>query len=355
MSRFPCLPGTPRNEMNRAATFALTPLSAIYSGLVATGNTLYRRQIFQTHKVGAPVISVGNLTTGGTGKTPIVEIVARHLANSERSVCVLTRGYRRESSGRVIVSDGTQVLADVNQAGDEAFLLAQKLRGRAAVVCDADRVAAARWATENLGSNVFVLDDGFQHQRIARDLNIAVIDATNPWGNGHVLPAGALRESPRALARADCVVMTRADDLEQAAKLREEIEVLAPRIPIFTSRTKLRTLAGLNNDAVSGKVTRFAAFCGIGNPKSFFDLLTRNAYSIAYQQAFRDHHKYSQNDLDTLSHKARVRDAQALVTTEKDAVKLGALGLTIPVYVAEIEIDIDRGEEFTRLVSSALQ
>ena len=340
--------------MNRSATLALTPLSAIYAGLVATGNTLYRRKIFQTHTVGAPVISVGNLTTGGTGKTPIVEIIARHLANSQRNVCVLTRGYRREGSGRVIVSDGKQILADVNQAGDEAFLLAQKLRGQAAVICDADRVAAARWATENLRSDVFVLDDGFQHQRIARDLNIAVIDATNPWGNGHVLPAGALRESPKALERADCVVLTRADDLEAVAELQREIEILAPHVPSFTARTKLRRLTGVN-EATNDKVTRFAAFCGIGNPKSFFDLLTRNAYSIAYQQIFRDHHKYSQNDLDTLGRKASVRDAQALVTTEKDAVKLRTLQLTIPIYVAETEIEIDRSQEFTRLVSSVLK
>src|SRR5262249_28976657 len=132
--------------MNRAATIVLAPLSGIYSTLVETGNLLYRRGIFQTHKVNAPVISVGNLTTGGTGKTPLVEFVADELARLKRRVCVLTRGYRRDSSGRVIVSDGNEILADVNDAGDEAFLLTERLIRKAAVICDADRVAAAQWA-----------------------------------------------------------------------------------------------------------------------------------------------------------------------------------------------------------------
>jgi len=189
--------------MNRAATIGLTPFSAIYGGFIRAGNALYRRGTFKTHSVGAPVISVGNLTTGGTGKTPLVEYIAGELATAGRRVCVLTRGYRRESSGRVLVSDGLSLLADVNQAGDEAFLLAEKLKGRAAVVCDADRVAAARWSIENLNSDAFVLDDGFQHQRIARNLNILTIDATNPWGNGWLLPAGILREPRQALSRAN--------------------------------------------------------------------------------------------------------------------------------------------------------
>src|SRR4051812_29277298 len=176
--------------MNRVAAITLAPLSGIYEALVRSGNALYRRDFFHAHKIDAVVISVGNLTTGGTGKTPLVEWIARALALKGRNVCVLTRGYRRESAGRLLVSNKSEILADASQAGDEALLLAENLKGNAAVLCNADRVSAARWAIENLASDTFVLDDGFQHQRIARDLNIVTIDATNPWGNGRLLPAG---------------------------------------------------------------------------------------------------------------------------------------------------------------------
>lgn len=341
--------------MNRAATLALTPLSAIYGGVVMTGNALYHRGFFRAHRIEAPVISVGNLTTGGTGKTPLVDFIASYLAGVGRRVCILTRGYRRESSGRVVVSDGHSILADVKEAGDEAFLLAEELRGRAAVVCEADRVGAARWAFENLKSDVFVLDDGFQHQRIARDLNIVAIDATNPWGNGRLLPAGSLRESPKALTRADCVVLTRADDTNELDHLREEIAKYQAGLPMFSSRTKLRRLSPIDAHETSQPSLEVAAFCGVGNPRSFFDLMTRNGYRLLYQQSFRDHYKYSQSDMNVIGRKAEAHGAQALITTPKDAVKLRTLEFSIPVYVAEIDLEIDRVKEFTELISGVLK
>src|SRR2546423_1018218 len=152
--------------MNRAAILALTPLSVIYGIGVRIRNNLHRRGILKTSKVDALVISVGNLTTGGTGKTPLVEWIADRLAKSKHRVCIITRGYGRTSSGRVVVAAGDKILADVNQAGDEPLLLAQKLCGRAAMICDADRVAAARWAIDNLKTGAIVLDDAFQHQSI---------------------------------------------------------------------------------------------------------------------------------------------------------------------------------------------
>ena len=203
--------------MNRAArnpiALALRPLATLYGVAMKARRALYRSGRFRAHELGAPVISVGNLTTGGTGKTPLVEWIANELAQKGRRVCILTRGYgRRRSGSRVIVSNGSEILADANQAGDEPLLLAERLKGLAAVICDADRVSAARWAVENFKSDVFVLDDGFQHLRVARNLNILTIDATNPWGNGKLLPAGILRESRSELNRADCIVITRADD-----------------------------------------------------------------------------------------------------------------------------------------------
>jgi tetraacyldisaccharide 4'-kinase len=166
--------------------------------------------LFRVSELASPVISVGNLTAGGTGKTPLVEFIAQALAHKGKKVCVLTRGYRRQKGRqRVLVSDGQRVLADAIEAGDEPRLLAESLLGTSAVISDADRFAAGQWAERNLGCEVFVLDDGFQHRRLVRNLDIVAIDATGPWGNGHFIPWGRLREPPRGLSRADCVVITR--------------------------------------------------------------------------------------------------------------------------------------------------
>src|ERR1041385_4083605 len=213
--------------MKRTATIALTPLSVLYGVGVRARNGLYRRGVRKSVDVGVPVISVGNLTTGGTGKTPLVEMLAARMAAEGSRVCVLTRGYGRGSRGRVVVSDNSCVLADVNEAGDEPLLLAENLRGRAAVVCDKNRVAAARWAIENLGSQAFVLDDAFQHQQIQRDVNILTIDATNAFGNGKLLPAGILRESSTGMRRANCIVITRANESNELEKLRGTINEIA--------------------------------------------------------------------------------------------------------------------------------
>src|SRR5216684_152482 len=159
--------------MNSAATLALTPLGSLYGLAMKTRRAFYDSGRLRVHDLGVPVISVGNLTTGGTGKTPLVEWIARELAQTGRRVCILTRGYGRRNAGaQIIVSDGNEIISDAAQAGDEALLLAERLKGQAAVISAADRVSAACWAVENFHSNVFILDDGFQHLRVARNLNI---------------------------------------------------------------------------------------------------------------------------------------------------------------------------------------
>lgn len=345
--------------MNRAAIIALAPLSGLYEALVRSGNALYQHSFFRSHRVAAPVISIGNLTTGGTGKTPLVEWIARELALSGRRVCVLTRGYRRESTGRVLVSNGAEILAGIGEAGDEALLLAENLKGQAAVVCDADRARGAEWAIEKLGSDVFVLDDGFQHQRLGRDLNIVTIDATNPWGNGMVLPAGILREPRSALSRADCVVITRAGDSDQSAKVHEQIRALAPDVKIFRSRMEAVGLRAVNDLAASTTIEDLkgspaAAFCAIGNSESFFSLLRRNGVELNPTRAFRDHHKYSPADARSIDDAARAQDAHVLLTTAKDAVKLRDLNLTLPCYAVEIEIQIEQADDLRKLIFKAV-
>jgi len=273
---------------------------------------------------------------------------------------VLTRGYGRNNPGRqVIASDGKEVLADVEETGDEAFMLAESLRGKAAVICDADRVSAAAWAIENLGSDVFVLDDAFQHQQIARDLNILAVDAMNPWGNRRSIPGGILRESIEELSRADCVVITRAD-LENPRRLQDEIERIHPGMPVMLSRMKHTQLreAGPNSPVIDSekiKALPLGAFCGIGNPESFFQLLQREGYSLTYQRSFRDHYNFTQTDIDEIVREAQNKGAQVILTTAKDAAKLRSLKFGLPCYVAEIEIEIEHEEVLRELIRKAIK
>jgi tetraacyldisaccharide 4'-kinase len=336
-------------------SIVLPPLSLLYGAVTRTRLSLYRRGTFHTTKIERPVISVGNITTGGTGKTPLVEWVARTIAAGGKKVCILTRGYgRKDPHLQVIVSDGYGVLAAPNEAGDEPYLLATKLVGVAAVISSADRIAAGQEAIKDFVTDCFVLDDGFQHLRIARDLNIVTMDATNPWGGGKLLPYGRLRESPESLSRADCVVITRCDQVSDLDDLRSDIQRLTGGRPIFQSRMRTARVSSLKNGADAlPPPARVAGFCGVGNPHSFFEHVRRSGYELGLQQSFPDHHVYSQDQIDSLARAANTAGASALITTAKDAVKLRTLSFTLPCYVLEIEIEIENAEELARLVVRA--
>ena len=330
-------------------SFVLPPLSLLYGAVTRTRLSLYRRGTFQTTKLDRPVISIGNITTGGTGKTPLVEWVARTIASHGKRVCILTRGYgRKDPHLQVIVSDGYGVLASPAEAGDEPYLLATKLTGQAAVISSADRIAAGEEAIKDFGTECFVLDDGFQHLRLSRDLNIVTIDATNPWGGGKLLPHGRLREAPEGLSRADCVVITRCDQVGDTSELEREIQRLTGDKPIFRSQMRPVGVVSLKNGAqLLEAPARVAAFCAVGNPGSFYENLRQLGYEIALQRSFPDHHVYTQAEIDAL-----IKDAGAasLITTAKDAVKLRALSFSVPCYVLEIAIAIEGEDEFTKLI-----
>ena len=333
-------------------SIVLPPLSLLYGAVTRTRLSLYRRGTFQTTKLDRPVISIGNITTGGTGKTPLVEYVARTIASHGKKVCILTRGYgRKDPHLQVIVSDGYGVLASPSEAGDEPFLLATKLAGQAAVISSADRIAAGEEAIKDFGTEAFVLDDGFQHLRLARDLNIACIDATNPWGGGRLLPYGRLREAREGLRRADCVVLTRCDQVENIEGLRDEVGELIEGRAIFESRMRpLRVVSLKNGPEVLAVPGRVGAFCAVGNPGSFFENLRGLGYEIGLERAFADHHAYSQSDVDALHQLAKETGANALITTAKDAVKVKGLSFALPCYVLEIEIAIHEADAFQQLV-----
>ena len=346
----------------------LAPLGVVYGAAMRARLALYRVGAFRSHRIDAPVISVGNITTGGTGKTPLVEWLARAVAGDGFRVCILTRGYGRASAMRVVVSDGTRLLADAREGGDEPRLLAEQLLGVAAVVSDADRVAAARWARENLTSDVFILDDGFQHLRIARDLDIVTIDGAKPWGGGQMLPRGRLREPLKNLERAGLIVITRSELAADLAALRAEAERLSDgRAAIFTTRTRTSGLRPLDTTlhvtaspgshhpaAVLPSLQPAAAFCALGNPQAFFRHLRRDGHDLNHTRAFADHHRYTQRDVDALTNEAVERGARALLTTAKDAVKLRALRFALPCYVVEIALEIAEEDRMLAVVRQAI-
>ena len=353
----------------------LSPIGKLYGRVMDARNALYDLGVLRSYSLGARAISVGNLTTGGTGKTPLVALIAEILLEAGETVCILTRGYGRANpKERVLVADGETVLAEAAAGGDEPVELALRLGGRAVIVADADRLSAGRWARVKFGVTAFVLDDGFQHRRVRRDVDIVCIDATNPCGNGHILPAGKLRESFTGLRRADAIVLTRAELVAETSSIESRLRRRNPAAPIFRAATRRLGFMSLDEFRADARSTlsgaavpagdpenepvplRFGAFCALGNPEAFFSGLaatsTERAAELVYSRSFPDHYRFKQSDVDSLSNEAIATGARSLVTTAKDAVKLGGLQFSLPCFVAIAEASVDDQEAFRRLVLS---
>jgi tetraacyldisaccharide 4'-kinase len=325
------------------------PISKIFEAVSKTRLCLYRRRILNRKSLPCRTISVGNITVGGTGKTPLVAFIAKFLAQKGENVCVLTRGYGRENpKQRVLVSDGKTIFANAKQSGDEPFELAEKLRGIAAVIADKRRHEAGKWAVENLGITTFILDDGFQHIQLNRNLDMVCIDASNPFGNGNLLPAGVLREPIESLERADAVVITRANLIHLSEYMIESLTAEIrkhTRSPIFISRNKI-------DDSEIELNENCFAFCGLGNPRNFFEQLEQDGFEISGKKAFRDHHKYSGEDVDLIERLAAEADCKLLLTTAKDAVKLSEFEFSLPIKIVESKITFDDEKAFSDLISN---
>jgi tetraacyldisaccharide 4'-kinase len=339
------------------------PLIWLYETIVGARNSLYDAGVFKSHSLGAKTISIGNITVGGTGKTPLVAFVAEVLADAGEKVCILTRGYGRENPKKqVLVSDGERITADVRAAGDEPYELAGKLLGKAIVVANANRAAAADWAREKFAVTAFVLDDAFQHRRAKRDLDVVCIDATNPFGNGETLPTGILREPLNNLKRADAIVITRANLIEEVSYLKSEISKYNQACPIFVSENKISRLIDLKDflakpsslanaaDARRRTTGKYLAFCALGNPNNFFEQLRSEKFNITAFETFPDHHFYVPKDIATLLSKAKQTGAETLLTSAKDAVKLKDLNIDLPCFVAESRIVFKREDNFRQLL-----
>lgn len=352
--------------MLKLRDIAFAPLGVAYGAAGRARRALYRAGVLTVERVEAPVVSVGNITAGGTGKTPLVEWLARAAAREGRRVCILTRGYGRVDAGkRVVVSDGERILAEAREAGDEPRLLAENLlEHKVAVVSDANRVEAARWASEHLRSDSFILDDGFQHLRLARDLNILTLDASDPWGGGRLLPRGRLREPLAELKRADLIVITRAElavDLEDVRACAASLSGGRPVLIARTATLRIKLLAAPQSEAIAPEPHEIesipqplAAFCALGNPQAFFARARSEGFEITYTRAFADHHAYTQSDVDACVIEAARHGARALLTTAKDAVKLRALNFALPCYVLEVALQFDDDARMRAILGEVL-
>lgn len=320
----------------------------LYEQVVRARLALYSRRILKTARLNAPVISIGNITVGGTGKTPCTAYIARFLRDAGYDTAILSRGYRRASRGHVAVSDGRKILCTPSEAGDEPYLLAQSCPG-VRVVVNKDRYAAGRQLESQAHISTFILDDGFQHVRLARDLNLLLLDATDPDGGGAPPPLGRLREPLAGMSRADAVIITRTDQPFDKSHVTQLIQKYCRlQTPVFHAHhavTGLQLIGGARGAGETLSPTAFAArpvaaLSGIARPATFAADLAHLGMKIARRRDFPDHHRYTVEEFATFTHEARAAGAAAVITTAKDAANLPPAALSqsvLPVYVLQIE------------------
>lgn len=319
----------------------------IYEGGVRLRHLFYRRGILKAHRLPEPVISIGNLTVGGTGKTPMVELTARLLQMQEERPVVLLRGYRGKPPQDVnLVSDGERILLGPEQAGEEAVLLAENLRG-VPVIVGKDRAHCGRWAVRRFAPCVLVLDDGYQHLRLDRDLNVLLLDATDTFGGARMLPLGRLREPLEALQRAEVILVTRADrpfDDPFVRKVVRHFNKSAPLMYAYHEVTAACDLEGKATVPLTQLVGKpVAALAGIGKPGLFFEDLAHYQIPVMKEFVFPDHHFYNEVELARCVREAREARAKALITTQKDAIKLRRLPRDpFPIYFLKIEAKLEK-------------
>jgi len=333
----------------RLPLVALRGAGLLYGLGQAVRARAYRHGLVKTYRAPCPVISIGNLVSGGTGKTPMVLWLAEGLKRAGWHVAVVSRGYRQAAATPVtVVADPDGLRLRPPAAADEACLVATRLPG-VAVLTGRDRWRLIDHAVHGFGCNVILMDDGFQHLRVARDLDLCLLDASRPFGNGAVLPGGILRERPRALRRADLAVLTRADTPRRTELAIDELRRVAPRLPTVVTRHAPRGLLRLSDPETLALdtlgETRALGFSGIARPDSFRRLLEREKVRLAGWFVFPDHHEFTVGDFLAMEEEAKAVCAQCLVCTEKDAVKIDPTWSRLPIYVLRMELVIDQGED----------
>jgi tetraacyldisaccharide 4'-kinase len=341
----------------------LLGMSKVFLVAVKARRFLYSVRILRDSTLGVQVIAVGNLTVGGTGKTPVVEKFARELKDQGRTVAILSRGYRskppplsrrlfdkiflrEDTTPPRVVSDGRSLLLDSETAGDEPYMLASNLRD-VIVLVDKDRVKSGRYAIEKFNVDTLLLDDGFQYWKLAgKRTDVVLVDCQQPFGNEHLLPRGTLREPPSHLGRASVILITKSEG--DTAKLRESIARLNPEAsliecihsPLYFEDVFTGERHGL--DLVRGR--KVASLSGIAQPESFERSLGSVGAELVYSKRFADHHRFSQQEVINVINRSKKRQAHAIITTQKDAVRFPKLDRRdLPIFFMRVEIRIVRG------------
>jgi tetraacyldisaccharide 4'-kinase len=341
----------------------LLALSRLYEIGIQLRLYLWHHRIFRDHTLGCQVVSIGNLTVGGTGKTPVVEVFARALQQAGRRVAILSRGYKstprplwqrlvskvtfqEDKVPPKIVSDGQSLLLDSEQAGDEPYMLASNLKD-VVVLVDKDRVKSGRYAIRRFGCDTLLLDDGFQYLSLKSRLDICLIDRNAPFGNHYLLPRGTLREPIANLKRAHYIFITKSSELG-AKKLRKAIRQFNTQAEVIECAHQPLYLQDVFTGERHGlKVLRnlsVAAISGIAVPESFEDGLRALGANLIYAKRYADHHRYTQQEVINMINRSLKRGAQAILTTEKDAVRFPKIDRRdIPIYFLRVEIRIISG------------
>ena len=354
-------PGADRNQPFpvRALLGFLKAVSLVFRVVVSLRYVLYDLGVIRRFPLGCQVISIGNVTAGGTGKTPVTEKFARELHAAGRKVAILSRGYRRKErpwyqrmfsdviEPPLVVSDGKHVLLDAATGGDEPYMLASNLPG-VCVVVDRNRVKAGRYAIRRFGCDTLILDDGFQYQKLRHSLEVVLVDRTNPIGNGNMLPRGILREPAKNLRRADFVFITKSDG--RADDVRALVREYNAKAEIIECRHAPRVLKDVYTreelplEWLNGKT--LATLSGIAVPQGFENSLRRLGARVIRCERYADHHRYEASEIISALNKAADMKCDALLTTEKDAVRFPRLETTpVPAYYLRIDIEILAGAE----------
>jgi len=331
----------------------LFPFSIANFLIQHTRAALYRTGVFSIRKLEARVISVGNLSMGGSGKTPAAALIARILQQKGMKPAILSRGYggERKSKTPLVVSDGKNLLAGWEAAGDESYLLAKTL-GDVPVLVGRDRVASGLSAMEKFSCDALILDDGFQHLRLGRNLNLCLVDCRGrSVFENLIFPSGSLRESVTQLKRADAFLLTRWEETPRAHALMQELKARFDK-PLFRARhvpiAWLETGSGKEMDLPACGEKKVLAFCGIAAPDSFLHTLRALGIEPVAFFPFPDHHRYSPQDLRDIQSEGEGRGAELYVTTEKDEVKLAG-GVAFPLWALRIRMQVLEEEGFQSL------
>lgn len=339
----------------------LIPLSLLYRLVIGLRAFAYSKGIMRTRRLAVPVICVGNITMGGEGKTPIVMEVARRAAEDDRKPAIISRGYGRTIIDKepLVVSDGEGHCVETREGGDEPVLIGTRLKNVPVVVA-ADRYTAGQCAIDEFGSDVMIMDDGFQHFQLARDGNFVVFDATRSISNLKLIPAGRLREPLSGLKRASALILTKVNLSEAADKIEQELKSIVGSMPILRSTFELEcwlSLKDMNNILIDSDDV-VVSVCAVGNAQAFHSF-SEGMFpgGVVSKRSFSDHHRYVKEDFDEIEGKRKASNADWIVTTEKDAVKLRELDFDKSRWIVarmRARFDEDDSLELDRLIAESI-